>query len=416
MIGSHDGPNQFGRRGLLAGGVVAGLGSAAAIAGLLEKGTSPRDSPIELTANDPDASLPLNYVNVKAAPFNAGGVGATDDTAAIARAYQSAAANGRPMFFPAGNYKVTSLPAMANNMTILGAGAGLSTIIYEGSGTLLSLSNAQHVTFKNIGFWITGASGTGISLSNCFRCSFESVMIRGQHSAANTTGFRAQTGVVLTANTGGTSFLDCDINNLGTGMKTSCIQNYVANSKFATNYVGILGTGNNLNAGMSLMNTEFVSNPSVAETNVHIYIDGRANDWWLTNCWFEGANKAIVVGVAGVGGPSQFGMSNCKVAGKQIVLDLQYCRQPHLSNVVFDADPGGTPTLLRINASSCPDGVAINLINSQAADFASSVFPPNWTVIGRRRFGSTLVSPNGHSWQLKVSDSGAVTASDLGVI
>lgn len=382
----------------------------------MEKPAPPRASPIELTANDPDSSLPLGYVNVKAAPFNAGGIGATDDTVAVTQAYQSAIANNRPIFFPAGTYKVTSLPSFADHTTVLGAGAGLTTIVYEGNGTLLSLSNVQHVTFKNLGFWITGATGTGISLANCFRCSFQSVMIRGQHSAANTTGFRGQTGVMLTSNTGGTSFLDCDINNLGTGMKTSCIQNYVANSKFATNFVGVLGTGNNLNAGMSVLNTEFVSSPGARETSTHVYIDGRANDWWLTNCWFEGASNAVVVGAAGVGGPSQFGMSNCKMAASQIVLDLQYCRQPYLANVVVDSDPGSTPTLLRVNPTSCPDGTAINLVNSQSADFAAAVFPSNWTVIGRRRFGSTLISPNGHTWQLAVSNRGAITATDLGII
>ena len=362
--------------------------------------------------------MPLNWVNVKSAPYSAGGAGSTNDTAAVASAYAVARDTKRPLYFPPGVYKVTSLPSFANYTTVIGAGADLTTILYEGTGTLLQLTSAQRVAFKNLGFWLTGTSGTIVNLSNCFRCSFDSVVIRGQHTDANPTTFRNQKGVVLRDNTGGTSFVNCDINNLGVGMTVSCIQNYVTNCKFATNWVGVLGTGNNFAAGLSIIGTEFVA--SARSCDRHIFIDGAANDWWLSNVWFEGAKTAIIAGSPGVGGPSQFGLVNCKLAATTMVLDIQHCRQPYLSNVILDKDPGSNPTLLRINSTHANEGVAINLINGATFDFPTSVFPPGWTVLGRGKMlaagGPIVKSPDGRSWQITVSNSGALTTRSLGAI
>lgn len=408
------GPRRFGRRGLIAGSLALGAGTAVAIGGLTESSTDERDV---VLAAAPDASLPLYWVNVKAAPYNAGGEGSTNDTAAIAAAYAAARDSKRPLYFPAGTYKVTALPNFADYTTVLGAGADLTTILYEGNATLLKLTG-QRIALKNIGFWLTGASGTLLDLSGCFRCSFDSVVFRGQHTAANTTGFRNQKGVVLRDNTGGSSFINCDFNNLGTAMTTSCIQNYVSNSKFATNYIGVLGTGNNFNAGLSLSDTEFVG--TKATSSRHIFINGRANDWWLTNVWFEGADVAIVAGVAGTGGPSQFGLVNCKLAASTMVVDIQHCRQPYLANVIFDKDPASNPTMLRINAQYAPEGVAINLVHGAEFDFASAVFPVGWSVIGRGRNvaagGPIIKSPDGRSWQIIASNTGALSTRPLGLI
>lgn len=390
------------------------------------------------------------------------GNGSTDDTAAVAAAVTAAHAAGAAIYFPEGSYLVTSFPALNSYDVVVGDGSDLSTIIYQGSSTLISLTNRQRVSFKSLNFWITGASGKGFELANCFRCSFESVVVRGSHTGANYPAYQASVGVTLSNNTGGISFNNCDINNFGTGLVTSCIQNYITNSKFSTNYVGVLGTGNNANAGLSISNSEFVSDTGANTTSRHIFIDGSANDWWLTNVWFEGAASAVVVGVSGTGGPSQFGMVNCKVAARTFGVDLQHCRQPYLANVIFDADPGGSPTELRINSSTCAEGTAIGLITTVGSTIADSVFPQYWTVIGRgssmmtsltrtltlrdpsggtsdllmaqnssysdiasilssgaylsnqATAGIILKSPNGHYWRMTVNDSGVTSAADLG--
>ncbi|AYJ48173.1 glycosyl hydrolase family 28-related protein [Rhodococcus sp. P1Y] len=409
------------RRSVIRGGLVAGLGTAAVAGGLLST-RGPQDDAMEiaLAAGEPDAATQLGFVSVKAAPHNATGNGNSDDTAAIVSAYNAARAAKASLYFPSGSYKVSSLPQFDSLTTVRGAGADATTIIYTGTGTMLALRDRQRVAFKNLGFWAAGNGGTLISLDNCFRCSFESVMLRGSHTAATNPRYLGQIGVSIASNTGGTSFSNCDINNFGVGISTSAIQNYITNSKFTTNWISLRGTGNNFASGMAISNTEFVSDINVKSTDKHIHIDGRASDWWLTNVWIEGAATAIAVGAAGVGGPSQFGMVNCKIAARTVDLDLMHCRQPYLANVAFDADQNAQPQLLKINAANVPEGVATNLITSVGADFPMSTFPAGWTVTGRAKHlaaGGPLVrSPNGKIWKLAVSNTGQVSAVDAGNI
>ncbi|MET7768771.1 glycosyl hydrolase family 28-related protein, partial [Nocardia sp. NPDC005366] len=316
--------------------------------------------------------------------FGAVGDGRADDTAALAAACRT---DGPPpvVYLPAGDYKVTRWPDLPDFAVVYGDGADATTVFCETDTTLITLRGRHRIRFSRMGFYLTGPLATAVRLTECFRCSFDTVLIRGNHLGDNFPRYTGQRGVVLDGNTGGTSFIDCDINNFGVGLVTSCIQNYVTSSKFTSNRIGVLGTGNDHNAGLSLTNVEFVSDTDPATTDRHILIDGAANNWWLTNVWFEGSEVAVTVGVLGRGGPSQFGMVNCKVAGRSAGVELNHCRQPYLANIVFDADPGSRPVELRIEATGCPDGTALNLISGVADDLDPLVFPPAWQVIGRGR-------------------------------
>ncbi|MGN2637399.1 glycosyl hydrolase family 28-related protein [Nocardia takedensis] len=316
--------------------------------------------------------------------FGAVGDGKADDTAAIAAA---CATDGTPpvIYLPAGDYKVTAWPDLPDFAVVYGDGADATTVFCDTDTTLVSLRRRQRVRFSRLGFYLTGPRSTAIKLTECFRCSFDSVLIRGNHLSDNHPRYSAQRGVVLEENTGGTTFIDCDINNFGVGLETSCIQNYVSSSKFTSNRIGVLGTGNDHNAGLSLTNMEFVSDTDPGTTDRHILIDGAANNWWLTNVWFEGAEVAVTVGAAGKGGPAQFGMVNCKVAARTAGVELNHCRQPYLANIGFDPDPGSRPVELRIDPAGCPDGTAVNLVSGLADDLPPGMFPPAWQVIGRGR-------------------------------
>lgn len=341
-------------------------------------------------SSDDDPGVGFRSPHVTDAPsarnirdFGAVGDGNADDTAAIAAA---AAVGDRPlvMYLPAGQYRVTRWPDLPDYATILGDGADVTTVFYDGDGTLVSLRKRNRVRFARLGFFLSGATSTAVQLTECFRCTFESVVLRGNHLAENAPRFVRQRGVVLDGNTGGTAVIDCDINNFGYGLVTSCIQNYVTSSKFTNNRVSVLGTGGDHNAGLALSNVEFVSDEDPRTTDRHVVIDGAANDWWFTNVWFEGADTALAVG-SDRGGPAQFGMVNCKIAARSTCLLLTHCRQPYLANVQFDPDLDTAPAEIRIDPAGCPEGTAVNLISGSHDDVDPRAFPEGWHVIGRGR-------------------------------
>jgi hypothetical protein len=210
--------------------------------------------------------------------FGAVGDGRADDTEAIARACRTGQ-GPVVLYLPAGTYLVTQWPELPDFSTVTGDGGDVSTIVYEGDGTLIFLRDRQRVALARLGIYVTGPGATAVRLSGSFRCSFDSVVLRGNHLSDNHPRFTGQRGVVLERNTGGTAFLNCDINNFGIGIVTSCIQNFLTSSKLTNNHTGVLGTGNDYNAGLSLTNVEFVSDRDPRTTQRHIYIDGAANDW-----------------------------------------------------------------------------------------------------------------------------------------
>lgn len=365
------------RRDLLATGLtVAGIGALSAP--LASSGPPP--APVVVPTGAPAGPRSDTVRDIRA--FGAVGDGETDDTEALAAACRTG--DTPPVvYLPAGDYRITAWPDLPDYTVVYGDGADATTVFCDQDTTLVDLEGKQRVRFARMGFYLTGPTATAVRLAGCFRCGFDTVLIRGNHLGDNHPRYAEQRGVVLEANTGGTSFIDCDINNFGVGLVTSCIQNYVTSSKFTGNRIGVLGTGNDHNAGLSLTNVEFVSDTDPATTDRHLIVEGAANNWWLTNVWFEGAEVAVQVGTAGQGGPSQFGMVNCKVAARACDIDLIYCRQPYLANIAFDADPDSRPIELRIDAAGCPEGIAINLISGSGDEIAPPVFPRDWQIIGR---------------------------------
>ncbi|EFV14035.1 glycosyl hydrolase family 28-related protein [Segniliparus rugosus] len=404
------------RRGALLAWIGAGASATAACSGDHGRATTPE---------------PANVMS-----FGAVGDGKADDTAAIANAVRSRGEHVS-LFFPPGVYRVTSFPELPDFATVTGAGADLSVLMHEGDGALFVLRGKQRVSFARIGVFVTKSAGAAALLSNSFRCSFDAVTLRGNHIGENFPKYQEQRGLILDENTGGTSLINCDINNFGVGLTVKCIQNYVTNCKFATNHVSVLGSGNNHTAGLSITNTEFVSDEDPRSTKTHIWVDGAANDWFLTNIWFEGCDIAADIGANG-GGPAQFGLVNAKVAARKTGIALNYCRQPYLANVSFDDDTGQTtgPRALAVDPQGCPDGIALGLISGTSDDLPFSAFPEGWTAITRHgnlggrvltpttmmaptvadspAAAPVLTDPGGGYWQLTVDSSGNLATRSLG--
>ena len=365
------------RRRLLAASLVGAIGAATVGCGSNNTGAGASPNAADLT----------DMQNVRR--HGAVGDGVADDTEAFERA---ARVGDGPsvLYLPAGVYRLTRWPDLADFSVVQGDGGDVSTVLYEEDGVFINLDGKNRIAFRQMCVHAGSPQTTAVRVSGSFRCSFQSVVIRGEHTSDSYPQYIGSRGVVLENNSGGTAFINCDINNFGVGIEVSCIQNYLTSSKLTTNYVGVRGSGDDHNAGLSVANSEFVSDTGANTTRRHIEITGAANDWWLTNVWFEGADVAISVGTRGKGGPSQFGMINCKVAARSVAVDLAYCRQPYLANVIFDGEAGRTPTELRIDPAGCPEGTAVNLISGSTEAISANVFPSGWNVLGR---GSARLAP-----------------------
>lgn len=367
--------NFLDRRTLLGGavGVAATLGVASCVPG--EPSTEQTRGP---------------QVDVRDA--GAVGDGVHDDTEAFARAL-SRAGDGRGLYVPAGTYLVDRLPQLTDRMSITGDGPDRSVIVSDSTGPVLDLSGLHRVVVRQLGLFVTGADSTAVKMAASFACLLEGVVIRGNHQGENYPEYAGQVGVDLSENSGGSTFVGCDFTNLGVGLRTSCIQNYVTACRFTTNRYGVVGTGNDHNAGLSIVGSEFSSDTHPQTTDAHVLVEGAANVWWLANVWFEGCNAALRIGDAN-GGPAQLGIVNAKLAAREVDLDLRSCRQPYLANIALDPDADSSPTLLAIDPDGCPDGTASGLISSTGDDIGPEAFPAGWVVTGRgTRFGGSFVAP-----------------------
>jgi len=348
----------------------------------------------------------LNWVNVK--DYSAAGNGSTDDTTAIANAYTAANSAGKALYFPAGTYLVTSLPNFANDTEVIGDGGRKSTIKYTGTGVLRTLTGKYGIRFRNMGFQATGAGATLLQLDGSFRVSLISCRFLGTHDDGTGSTYRTQVGLDFINNTGATFITDCDFENLGNGIKTATIQNYVSHTKFTVCYRSVYGVGGTLSAGLALSDCEFTGGQTSGTTDTHIYIDGSADTWTVMNCWFEKCAYACRIGVGGTGGPSEWTMVGCKIGASTLGIDLIYCRQPALINCKWDIDDFGTQTEVSINATNAEEGVAIGNITTLRSDFADSDFPQYWSVTrrGQMRAPNMTVSSN-----LTVAGSAQINSS-----
>ncbi|MBW7458344.1 hypothetical protein K0U00_30320, partial [Paenibacillus sepulcri] len=77
---------------------------------------------IELETAPAPLAMPAGYLSVKAAPYNAAGNGAEDDTAAIQAAVNDAASKGKNVWLPAGTYNQSGKIAVPSGVDIRGAG------------------------------------------------------------------------------------------------------------------------------------------------------------------------------------------------------------------------------------------------------------------------------------------------------
>jgi hypothetical protein len=346
----------------------------------------------------------ITYVaNVR--DYGAVGDGVTDDTdainAAITAANTIAGSDvlGSAIYFPPGRYIVTETFTLPNYITLKGDSRYTTTIYFSAtSGRLFECINGYGIGFQDLRVSLPLVSSpstvTAFYLSNCFRFTFQRVIIDGNHTVS--TPDPQSTGIELRDNSGDSRIIDCDINNLGVGIRTSSIQNYVMGSVFGVNKYGIWGDGGTFSAGIVCTNCTFVGSGATGGTVAHVIVDRDANMWRFMGCWFEGCRKGFQIGSSGVGGPTEFGIISCKIAAVDLAIDIQQGTMPFLANITLGADLTGTPVTsyadISIDATNAPSGTAIAVRAGAGFDLTPSAFPSGWTLLrrGAVRFPTVL--------------------------
>lgn len=331
----------------------------------------------------------LSRLPINVRDYGATGDGSTDDTAAIAAADAAAKSAGRTIYFPAGTYLVSSIPAPNSGQSFTGDGQDKTIIRYTGTGTLLTMTGKSRVKFDRLCLTALTATAILAVLDGSFRCTFTDVRLQGAHTGSSGTTYYAQVGVDIINNAGDNTFLNCDVLNFGIGYRTTAIQNFIIGGKVGTCHVDIYGgTG----GGFSISGVDFVSGygntPEITAYNIQI--PGAAGQWWIDQCWFEGADIGMSVGST-TDGPTQFNVTSCKIAATSKGIDLKGARQSVLGGIQFSSNGSATPTPLTIGAAAT-EGNAFGLINITSGlgtDPFLTAFPngvggtPGWTYLGR---------------------------------
>jgi hypothetical protein len=336
------------------------------------------------------ASGTVGYAVIDQSLVDGGGASDATRTAAFVAAY----ATGKPVYVPPGTYTVTALAPPTTSQTI---GAGEKSIIrYAGTGTMCTLSSLQRVRFVDLKFVVTNTAGILFTLDGCFNGSFTRCVFQGSHTTAGDSfsGTSGHIGLNLINNAGDNNLYDCVFLNLAVGYKSSAIQNGIFGGKFGTCNRGILLTDG---GGVAVQgHTDFVAaQGATPPTAVAIDIDGATGQVWLDQVWIEGCTVGVKVGT-GTSGPTQFSMTNSKVAAVTTCMDFVACRNPTIFGVEFAGDVANsfTPDPLVIDATNTPEGVAYVDSVIPGKPVSTTTPPIGWLIHTRASGQSAIKMPN----------------------
>lgn len=177
----------------LAEATAVAAGDAAAVATAAADATAKVAAHVAATDPHSDRAyalnlVPVDWINVRKAPYNATGNGSTDDTAAIQAAITAAASTGGTVYLPAGSYLLNgSNPLnLSGAVTLQGAGHGATSIrigsSFTGSSAITISSDDCMIT----GLQLRGASSTvtsnpachGVTLTGAQECRFFNATIQ----------------------------------------------------------------------------------------------------------------------------------------------------------------------------------------------------------------------------------------------
>lgn len=330
------------------------------------------------------AGAKRDWTGDQASAFNAASLAAVQNTNWMG--------NGGELFVPKGTYRFTSALTPRYGLNVTGEGDA-SILWYDGTGVFLHiLPNDTYLNnWQSLRFYSSQDSFTFLRLDGTFTHRFSSVTFQGTHSVG--TPKYNQRGVDIINNSGNNMFSQCEFLSLGEPVVTDSIQNFLDECKFGECAQGVIGVATTrADSGMCISHCDFSTSRAPGVNLSHIDIRETASSWAISDSWFEGADKSIIVGRSGVGGPSHFTLENCIIASTVTNVEIQGCRQPYLSNLGLSRnDPAqDEPTHFDIDPVGAAEGTAINLVSHFAIsepgwtlEVNPDHFPPGWFVHSR---------------------------------
>lgn len=250
-----------------------------------------------------------DWINVKAAPYNAAGNGTTDDTAALQAALAAVPANGGTVYLPAGDYLITSSLTATVSGTELVGGGWASRIRFDGNvvtgGAIKAAGNIRfHVRDLRISQTNALNKGTAMDVSQCNGSVFERLLIDSGGA-----GVAPLVGITMNAST-------CHYN-----VVRDCRINYGGASSIGINIIGgshantvqdvrlVPQTDDAASSGVYIANSHSCTliHPDVESGNgIGIFLDTAAHGTTLVNPYVEAMNIGVQL-TAGVIAPTIIG-------------------------------------------------------------------------------------------------------------
>lgn len=370
--------------------------------------TATRNGGDVFTSDDGGRFLSLTigetYKNVR--QFGAKGNRTQDDIPAINAAIAKVSGDGEggTVYVPKGQYECRT-PLVPNHyVTLKGEGHASTLVSVSPVNTLCDVSDKVVFGMNNIRLKAEASTATVLRISHSFGGQFHNVYIHGTNEVSAKPN---QTGILLENNAGDNHFTNCQIANLGTGVITRCIQNYMTSCQILGSIRGVWAdTGNSLlgqyQAGLVYTDGTIAGSThgnAANRTVCGVQSDLQARMLNFTNIWMEGMDHNFILGdpPGTNGGPLNFKLNGaflaCRLKNIEINAGLNY----DLGNIWFGTEPdtdNATNSVgpeLSINATNAPNGRAIGLFTEVAGHFeiSTGIFPAGWVYFLRssRDFG-----------------------------
>ena len=353
---------------------------------------------------------------------------------------------GGVLYFPRGTYRCTTAITPGNYLIWQGDGPNQSVLHWASSGTFISCVGdtpaGVHLNLKDIQIFGSDDNFLLYRAVNIFSTSHYRVMFRGTsgETAGGLDGSlkSGQVGVSTPGSYGDNHWVECLWLKLGSGLKPGDIGNSWHACQWAYCYKSIDSTAT-LNGGGYYLGCTFTGYEIDTGLNLsHVWIPQSSNHYSFVNCWFEKAQRPIVLGDSantGAGGPVNFTAMNCSVnchSGSQKCIEIAVARQTSLANLIFGA-VSGTPTSVYFpTPSSAQDGMITNpVMFNSIAEIKPEDLPARWSLTGRTQskvgddglhIGSPTAGPKvlggGHANPntLVAAPQGSIYASTSGVL